>query len=72
MVGIGIEELLIGRESVNWGGLKTEFVSEGPEPRAYKNFFDFLSRIYPPHTCIDNHHHDPPKTENVFIIFLLA
>lgn len=30
---------------VNWGRLKTEFVSEGPEPRVYKNFFDFLSRI---------------------------
>ena len=58
-IGIGIGELLIRRESVNWdrggdrrvvnwGGLKTEFVSGGPEPRVYKNFFDFLSRIYPP------------------------
>jgi hypothetical protein len=36
------------RKVVNWGGLKTEFVSGGPEPRACKNFFDFLSRTYPP------------------------
>ncbi len=56
---------------VNWGRLKTEFVSGGPEPRVYKNFFDFLSRTYPPHTCIDNHHSHPPKLKTFSLSFYL-
>jgi hypothetical protein len=50
MVGLesGLGSKSWGQRVVNWGGLKTEFVSGGPEPRVYEKFFHFLSRTYPP------------------------